>query len=655
MLYLGGELVRDENGNLVDNSAVMTGSPTLTFAPAQGTTLATITRSAGNWLFDGFSTGEAFLVSGTPQGKDGGTYTIESIDLTGTVLSVVPFSGSVVPLPNAAGVTVQSLLTYQGGETEIHNAMDPVLDLVSALGQPVAVGTPYSPPVFFAPFSTTLNLSSLIGFSYQLKPGDLVNLVVYQGTAIYDLPISDFTVNTSANTITLNPNADLTGVTEIALSIATQAYHAKGDPEYYYGTEPLQIGQPVVDSTGNLVLTSNDQVELYTAATIGNNATQSFGYTGGTNNSQNFTLNSAPNGYIDVTLAGTDLTSGSEYQVNGTVVTVSPSFVPAQGSQVVITYRVSIMDHQRGEPVYTLSSHGVWVQATYSGGQPAYYFGTEPVLYFGGEQSYYTNEQPLQQAETLHQVLMTGGMPGSILFQGVNDLTIKGGSGNNTFTVVQTQLGTFGTPGTDSTPVTLNTGNGNDQVAIRSIESPVTVQAGTGIDAIDVGSEAGLWPISQNGPPTFENINGFVADISALLSILGGGGNATINVDDTGDPSSVVGALTSTTITGLLMADGIDYWSISTVNINLGPGNDFFTIVSTAHVTLTNLQGGTGEQVLNVQTTAGATTVNPGPGQNTINVGSLAGVNGWNFNGVLAGIQGASRFREANSPASTAW
>ena len=55
VLYLGGELVRDENGNLVDNSAVMTGSPTLTFTPAQGANLATITRSAGNWLFDGFS------------------------------------------------------------------------------------------------------------------------------------------------------------------------------------------------------------------------------------------------------------------------------------------------------------------------------------------------------------------------------------------------------------------------------------------------------------------------------------------------------------------------------------------------------------------------------------------------------------------------
>ena len=521
---------------------------------------------------------------------------------------------------------MQSLLTYQGGETAIHNAFDPVLDLINSQGLPVAVGTPYSPPAFFAPFGTTLGLS---GFFYQLKPGDLVNLVAYQGTAIYDLPAADFTVNTSADTITLSPNANLTGVTEIALSIATQAYHAKGDPKYYYGTEPLQIGQPVVDSTGNLVLNSSDQVELYTAATIGNNATQSFAYTGGMNNSQSFTLNSAPNGFIDVTLAGTDLTAGTEYQVNGTVVTVSPSFVPAQGSLVVITYRLTIMDHQCGEPVYTLSSHGVWIQATYSGGEPAFYLGTEPILYSRRRASVLHRVQPLEQAANLHQITMTGGMPGSILFDGVNNLTIKSGSGNNTFTVVQTQIGSFGLPGTDSTPLTLDTGNGNDQVAIRSIESPVTVQAGTGTDTIDVGSLAGLWPDPKTGVITFLNINGLVADISALLTILGGTGSDALNVDDTGDPLGVTGLLTSSQITGLQMAVGIEYHSITTLNVNLGLGNDTFNIQSTAGVATT-------------------TATNRG-GIDTFNIGSRAGLSTPETGGVLDDVQGALVINGAGS------
>ena len=475
VVYLGGELARDANGNLVPTAPAMTGSPTPDlFAPAQGGNPATITRGAGSWILDGFAAGDEVLVSGTPGGKDDGVYAISAIDSSGTILLGHDLCQR-RPASNAAGVTVQNLLTDGGGETAIHNPHDPVLDLITAQGQPVAVGSPYTPPAFFAPFGTTLNLNTLAGFTYRLKAGDLVSLVEYKGTAIVDLPAADYTVNTAANTITLiNPAANLAGVSEIALSIATQAYHAAGDPRYYFGSEPLQVGQPVVDSSGNLVLGANGQVELYTAATIGDNATQYFDFNGGVSNTETFTLNTAPNGYTDVTVAGTDL-SPSEYSVSGTQVTVTPSFMPAQGSQVVITYRLSVLDHQTGEPVYVLSPNGVWVQATYSGGQPAYYLGTEPVLYYGGEPVDYTDTQPLQQAENIHDVTVSGGMPGTVDFTGVSDLTIKGGSGNNTFTIVQTQLGPFGTAGTDSTPVTLDTGNGNDQVAIRSIESPVTV------------------------------------------------------------------------------------------------------------------------------------------------------------------------------------
>ncbi len=654
VVYLGGELTRDANGHLVPTAPAMTGSPTLSFVAVQGGNLATITRSAGSWILDGFTVGDEVLVSGTVGARDDGVYMITAMSTDGTTLSVVSSTVSVIAQSNDLNVSVQNLLTYGGGESAIHNPGDPVLDVVNAHGQPVAVGTAYTPPVFNGPFGSsfngTLNLNSLAGFSYRLKAGDVVHLVAYRGTAILDLPASDYTVNTAANTITIsNPSATLAGVSEIALSIATQAYHAAGDPMYYFGNEPLQVGQPVVNSTGSLVLDSNGQVELYTPATIGQNATQFFTFVGGVANTETFTLNSAPNGFIDVTVAGTDLSS-AEYSVTGTQVTVTPSFMPAQGSQVVITYRLSILDHSVGEPVYILSPQGTWVPRTYSGGQPAVYFGTEPNLDYGGEPVYYTSTQPLQQAQNTHVVVMTGGMPGSVNFTGVSNLTITGGTGNNTFTIVQTQIGAFGTAGTDSTPVTFNTGNGNDQVAVRSIESPVTVQAGSGTDTIDVGTLAGLWPDPSTGRIVFENINGIVGDISALLTVNGGAGNATLNVDDTGDSLSQVGRLTSTQITGLGMAVGIDYSSITTLNINLGPGNDFFTIASTATGTTTNLQGGPGDQVLNVQSTAHATTINLGGGQETVNVGSQAGVGGWNFDGTLAGIQGALTVHGAASP-----
>ena len=333
---------------------------------------------------------------------------------------------------------MRGLLTYTGGESAIQNPGTPVLDLINAQGQPAAIGSPYAPPEFIAPFGTTLNLNSLQASTTSFMAGDEVSLIVYQGTAIFQLPPADFTVNIVSNTITLNSNANLTGVTAIAVSIATQAYHANGDPQYYAANTPLQVGEPLVDSSGNPVIGTNGQVELYTAATIGNNATQIFDY--GTAPTETFTLNAAPDGYIDVTIAGTDLPA-DEISVSGNNVTVTPSFIPAQGSPVVITYRMSIMYNQAGSPIYLKSPNGIWVQATYSGGEPEYYLGTEPVLYLGGEQAYCTNTQPLPVAADFHAVTISGGMPGTIDFRGVASLTISGGTGNNTYTIVQTHLG----------------------------------------------------------------------------------------------------------------------------------------------------------------------------------------------------------------------
>ncbi len=400
------------------------------------------------------------------------------------------------------------------------------------------------------------------------------------------------------------------------------------------------MGQPVESATGSLVYGSNGKVELYTAATIGNNTTQLFDYTGGASNV--FTLSAAPNGYIAVTIAGTTIPPG-DVQVSGdqVTVTVSPPFMPATGSQVAITYRLSVMYHQVGTPIYTQTAHGIWVQATYSGGQPEYYLGDEPVLDTGGEQVYYTDAQPLPVATPFHEVTLTSGMPGTLYFRGVSSLTIQGGSGNNIYTIVQTQLGNFGMPGTDSTSVTLSTGNGNDLVAVDSIQSPVTVNAGNGQDTIDIGTLAGLWPNLPSDDLALLSVNGVVGQISSTLTVNGGSGDDTLNIDDSGDSATATGTLTNDSLTGLGMAGEIVYSSIATVNVNLGSGAVTFTIASTLTGATTNLQGGDGGDTINVQTIAGPTNLGLGLEGNTVNVGTDAGVNGFNFNGVLSGIAAA--------------
>ena len=66
----------------------MTGSPTLVFTPGQNTTPATIDRSTGSWLSDGFAPGDIITVSGTLENN--GNYTIGSISTDGAALALVP-------------------------------------------------------------------------------------------------------------------------------------------------------------------------------------------------------------------------------------------------------------------------------------------------------------------------------------------------------------------------------------------------------------------------------------------------------------------------------------------------------------------------------------------------------------------------------------
>ncbi len=92
----------------------MNGSPTLAFTPGQGSTPATIDRSNGNWLSDGFAPGDMITVSGTL--ANNGNYTIGSISLDGTVLALVPDSQNLsAEISSSASVAgLDSLATSSG-------------------------------------------------------------------------------------------------------------------------------------------------------------------------------------------------------------------------------------------------------------------------------------------------------------------------------------------------------------------------------------------------------------------------------------------------------------------------------------------------------------------------------------------------------------
>src|SRR5207249_593685 len=185
------------------------------------------------------------------------------------------------------------------------------------------------------------------------------------------------------------------------------------------------------------------------------------------------------------------------------------------------------------------------------------------------------------------------------------------------------------------------------------------VSAQDGNDTVNVGSQAGLW---ETAPGLFQfiDVKGTVNGIGGLLTVDGGAQAALdqLNVDDTGDPADNIGWLTSSQITGLGMTGGgIVYGAFEDLNINLGTGNDTFTIRSThaGAARTTKVEGRGGNDTLNVNTIDGPTTVagdglaqtltfginsvDTGSGDDLINVGSRVSESTPNFEGVLSGIR----------------
>jgi hypothetical protein len=130
-------------------------------------------------------------------------------------------------------------------------------------------------------------------------------------------------------------------------------------------------------------------------------------------------------------------------------------------------------------------------------------------------------------------------------------LNISVGNGTNTYTIVDTPPSTAA--GGD--PVVLNTGNGNDAVTIRATErtAPLSVNLGSGVDTVNVGSAANtLDPIQ--GPVT----------------VHGGGGADTLSINDQGSttPHTYQQALTTLDRSG---AARITFLGIANLHLNKGP------------------------------------------------------------------------------------
>src|SRR4030095_5717248 len=129
--------------------------------------------------------------------------------------------------------------------------------------------------------------------------------------------------------------------------------------------------------------------------------------------------------------------------------------------------------------------------------------------YRGGEDAFFNSAERVQESAELQRFLVEG-TPIEVLYRTCEAVNVATGSGHDLVTVENTHAGT----------TTVSTGEGNDRIAIRTIEGATTVETDGGDDTIHVGSLAGAWETDTTaGLIEFINVNGTVNAINAVLTV----------------------------------------------------------------------------------------------------------------------------------------
>jgi hypothetical protein len=178
---------------------------------------------------------------------------------------------------------------------------------------------------------------------------------------------------------------------------------------------------------------------------------------------------------------------------------------------------------------------------------------------------------------TLTSNTLTGLGLNSLNYESLETLNLNLGIGDDTLTVENTHTGV----------TNIKANDGNDVVNLRANAGNTFVWLGKGDDILNVGS---LQP----------NSGGTLNQLTQALTVYGEEDSTgdVLNVDDSGDTSNNNGVLTKDKLTGLGMGAGINYYTLETLNINLGSGADSFTSLDTGAVT--NLNTGAGNDTVRI-------------------------------------------------------
>jgi Ca2+-binding RTX toxin-like protein len=199
--------------------------------------------------------------------------------------------------------------------------------------------------------------------------------------------------------------------------------------------------------------------------------------------------------------------------------------------------------------------------------------------------------------------------------EGQDSLTLNGTPGS-TITVdsLQVDAAASVSPPPAAIPLpgrlVINDAQGNT-FNVVSTTGPTTINAGGGNNTFHVGS---LAPAA----------GGTLAGITAALALNAGGRANALTIDDSGDTTDRPGGrLTGTQVAGLGNAGTITYAGMSTLGIGLGRGKDGFTVAST-HAGSTSIDGGPGDDTITLLALNGPTTVRGGNDDDSVTLAATA-------------------------------
>jgi hypothetical protein len=208
--------------------------------------------------------------------------------------------------------------------------------------------------------------------------------------------------------------------------------------------------------------------------------------------------------------------------------------------------------------------------------------------------------------------------PGDITYTAgsVNALTVLGGSGGNSITVVNTA---------PSIPTTLHSGAGADTVSILATTGSLAVDGDAGSDTVQVGDAGSMLAVA--GPVTVGSTSGTTA----------------LSLNDSSDTVGQTATITAGSVSGLAPAT-ISFTGarLGSLSVNGGSGGNTFTVAGTPAGVTTTLHSGVGADQVNIQGTSGPLVLNGDAGGDTVNIGSTAPTLGGTPDGLAGAVQIAS-------------